>query len=99
MQQHTQRELTIAGTKGYVQWKESGNEFIFGEYEKEEKAKYSNSEYNNEDMFRDQTDYFLNHHKHKDSISYVESAKASITIVAAAKLSMQYNRVANIGSS
>ena len=99
MQKHNQRELSIAGTKGFVQWKDSGNEFIFDDYEKEEKAIYSNSEYNNDDMFRDQTANFMKYHKQKDSIANVESAKASIAIVEAAKASMRSNMAVNIDSS
>ena len=33
MQKHNQRDLFIAGTKGYVEWKTEGHQFIFNDYE------------------------------------------------------------------
>ena len=88
MQKHNQRDLFIAGTKGYVEWNSVGNSFILNDYEKDKQSVSTDSEFSNDAMFVSQTSNFLKHFNTYDSINTLEAARASMVIVEAAKTSM-----------
>jgi len=88
MQRYNLRDLYIAGTKGYIEWKMDGNRLIISNYENNDKKVLSDPEYTNDAMFFSQASYFLEKFSRSDSKTYLEAARASLTIVEATKESM-----------
>ena len=88
MQKHTRRDLHIAGTEGYIEWDSRGNKLIIHNYKDGKEKVFSDPNYMNDDMFVSQASYFLKNFKKSDK-SYLDIAKASLTIVETAKKSMK----------
>ena len=88
MQKHNRRDLYIVGTKGYVEWNMDGNKLILNSYNKNKKEIFANPEFSNDSMFYSQDSYFLNKLRRLDNKKHIEAARASLTIVEAAKESM-----------
>ena len=88
MQQHNRRELYIAGTKGYVEWNMEGNQFLFHDYETNEKEAITDSNLSNDDQFLAQATDFLSRTS-SESPNELTKAQNSLLIVEAAKQSMK----------
>ena len=88
MQQHNRRELYIAGTKGYVEWNMEGNQFLFHDYETNEKEAITDSNLSNDDPFLAQATDFLSRTS-SESPNELTKAQNSLLIVEAAKQSMK----------
>ena len=88
MQKYNRRDLYIAGTDGYVEWNQIGNNFKFVDYKTEKEFTESDNLYSNDDMFISQTKFFLNQLHLSDNVRYLDLAKSSLQIVEAAKQSM-----------
>lgn len=88
MQEHSSRDLYIAGTRGYVEWSMEGNVLILNNYRKGKKEVLADPEVTNDTMFYSQNSWFLNELNRSDNERYIEVAGASLAIVEAAKESM-----------
>ncbi len=89
MQKHNRRDLYIAGTKGYTEWNMDGNRLIINNYKNRDKEILSDPEYSNDSMFFSQAAYFLNDLDRSDNKTYLEIARASLSIIESAKESMK----------
>lgn len=97
MQKHCDRSLRIVGTKGYVHWNQDGNSLIFHRYESNEQKILCDASLTTDDMFISQANYLLKEFKNKDSESYLDAAKCSLSIVEAAKESMTSDKATDLG--
>lgn len=89
MQRHNLRGFYLAGSKGYLEWNQSGNRLTIESYETGETQNLSQPDFGNEEMFIGQARHFLDHCSAADSLENLETARASLTMVEAAKQSMQ----------
>ena len=91
MQQKNQRDLYIAGTKGFVEWAADGNELKIQIYGSKAEI-FSDPKLSHDDLFIAQARYFLKNVSPKNSRENLAAAAASLAIVVAAKISMRKNR-------
>jgi len=88
MQQHNRRDISIAGTEGYLEWNIDGNSLTVERYDTGKKQVFSDTKFTNDDMFFAQNKYFLNQFRRSDK-SYLDVVRASLLMVEAAKQSMK----------
>ena len=89
MQKYNRRDLYIAGTKGYIEWNMEGNRLIVCNYRNNKKEVLSDQAYTNDAMFFSQASYFLDRFTRSENKAYLEIARASLSIVSAAKESLE----------
>ncbi|MEI7525807.1 MAG: Gfo/Idh/MocA family oxidoreductase [Mariniphaga sp.] len=90
MNQKNQRSLYIDGSDGYLEWSANGNILKINYFEDGNEEVFVNPGYTNDEMFIAQADYFLNSFSRSESEKYIDIARSSLTLVQAAKESMQY---------
>jgi predicted dehydrogenase len=88
MQKYNRRDLYIAGTDGYVEWNQIGNNLKFVDYKTGKEYAEADNLYSNDNMFISQTKYILNDLHLSDNVKYLDVAKSTLSIVDAAKQSM-----------
>ncbi len=92
MQEYVRRDFYIAGTKGYVSWDAEGNRLTEYYYETQEEKGLADPEYQNDTMFIAQATHFIEGFSATDSMEYLNSAEATLTIIEAARQSMREGR-------
>ncbi len=95
MQEHSRRDFQIAGTDGFLQWDQNGNQLTIETYG-EPLVRKSDTDFSNDDMFMAQARFFLEHHDPVDNFETIKQARASLAIVEAAKISMREGRTVTL---
>jgi len=97
MQQKNRRSIRVAGTEGYLEWSDEDDKLFHHDYKSGniEDHKEANP-FPFEQMFLDQTKYFLSEFDQSDTRAYLNSAIASQLIIDAAKKSTQSGKMINI---
>jgi len=92
MQKRNRRDFCIAGSEGYLDWTAEGNRLTVESYRDGNKTKVlSDPHLANDDLFVAQASYFLKEFKPSD-IMYLDSARATLEMVEAARQSMRERR-------
>lgn len=96
MQKHNRRDFQIAGTDGYLEWKQDGNQLLIESYADNQVIDKRDSNFTNDDMFVAQAKYFLEQTAKDINSQTIEQARASLVIVEAAKVSLDENRAVTL---
>jgi len=92
MQRHNRRDFYVAGSKGYLEWNQDGNRLTIEDYASGKITNLSEPDFGNDDMFVAQAKHFLNDCSAADSAKNLETARASLAMVEAARQSMEPGR-------
>lgn len=96
MQKHNRRDFQIAGTDGYLEWKQDGNQLVIESYADNQVIEKRDPNFTNDDMFVAQAKYFIEQTARNINSQTIEQARASLAIVEAAKTSMDENRTVTL---